>query len=333
MQAVGKGQPPPPPQQQQQQVVSPVQSPVRSPLSSNIESPLTPVHSPLSPLTPVHSPLNHHHRQASLTPSSSSTPSPMVSRKGRNRSVSVTRNQQHTPRTASQLLHSNKDIMAHSKDESLLSLEPTEAFWDQFSGAASPKDHHLNMEKATDSPASARSNNIRRSPRSPSLNPIHGSPVPGGSPMQQHSAGTRSPSLNTRNNKLMGSLSSMSMRSKSSTLSSTKSDSSMQSITTNTRNTISITTKTPKMGRKTAHSNKDKTPGGACQEKMITIKCQRLTADRTYEEVEIEVPAPIYETMQNYTETGSPLPARQPSKSEKRGLGTKIKCLFSKTAN
>merc|ERR1719285_6348 len=106
----------------------------------------------------------------------------------------------------------------------------------------------------------------------------------------------------------------------------------MQSITTNTRNTISITTKTPKMGRKTAHSNKDKTPGGACQEKMITIKCQRLTADRTYEEVEIEVPAPIYETMQNYTETGSPMPARQPSKSEKRGLGTKIKCLFSKTA-
>ena len=110
MQAVGKGQQPPP---QQQQVVSPVQSPVRSPLSSNVESPLTPVH---SPLTPVHSPLNHHHRQASLTPSSSSTPSPMVSRKGRNRSVSVTRNQQHTPRTASQLLHSNKDIMAHSKD-------------------------------------------------------------------------------------------------------------------------------------------------------------------------------------------------------------------------
>eukprot|EP00088_Acartia_fossae_P014343 TRINITY_DN17673_c0_g1_i1.p1 TRINITY_DN17673_c0_g1~~TRINITY_DN17673_c0_g1_i1.p1 ORF type:complete len:261 (+),score=88.82 TRINITY_DN17673_c0_g1_i1:83-784(+) len=231
----------------------------------------------------------------------------------------------------------------------------------------------------TESPAaslSARSmhhHQYRRSPRSPSLNPIqqmqaagnNGSPATmPSSPMHAgngsggagsgnngaaggNTTGTRSPSLNTnhRNNKLMGSLSSMSMRSKSSTLSSTKSDSSMQSIhtTNSSRNTISITTtnnngksssKTPKMNRKTSATAGGK-DGNGTEEKMITIKCQRLTADRTYEEVEIEVPAPIYETMQTYTETGSPVPAnRQPSKSEKRGgLGTKIKCLFSKTAN
>merc|ERR1711970_1276581 len=109
----------------------------------------------------------------------------------------------------------------------------------------------------------------------------------------------------------MDSLSSMSMRSKSSTLSSTRSDSSMQSV------------QTPKNNRKAPEKEKEK------GEKMITIKCQRLTADKTYEEVEIEVPAPIYETMQNYTDNGS-VSSRQ--LREKRGFGTKIKCLFSKTA-
>jgi len=364
--------------QRSQQTLSPIHSPVRSPqqhshpsyASSAVQSPTTPVQSPLShmagvgggmnhtPLSPVHTPLSSvhhphypHQRQSSLTPSSSSTPSPMVNRKTRNRSVSVTRNQQQNNRS-SQLMKT-KDGLSQSKDESLLSLEPTEAFWDQFNAPVSPsasthsKDNRLAIDKPSDSPGpSAR--NLRRSPRSPSLNPIHGSPVPGsggsssvglgggGSPMHQHTAAsTRSPSLGNRN-KLMGSLSSMSMRSKSSTLSSTKSDTSMQSITTNSRNTISITTKkTPKVARKTGNKDKDKQNGGQ-EEKMITIKCQRLTADRTYEEVEIEVPAPIYETMQNYTETGSPLAGRQSSKSEKRGgggLGTKIKCLFSKTAN
>merc|ERR1719221_2145937 len=114
------------------------------------------------------------------------------------------------------------------------------------------------------------------------------------------------------------------MRSKSSTLSSTRSDTSMQSMKRDTATKqapISIVTnpaKTPKTSRKTTQG-----------EKMITIKCQRLTADKMYEEVEIEVPAPIYETMQNYTDNGS-VSSRQ--LREKRGFGTKIKCLFSKTA-
>ena len=80
------------------------------------------------------------------------------------------------------------------------------------------------------------------------------------------------------------------------------------------------TTKTPKTNRKSPEKEKG--------EKMVLIKCQRLTADKTYEEVEIEVPVPVYETMQAYTDNGnSPVRGR-----EKRGIGTKIKCLFSKTS-
>merc|ERR1719150_3447181 len=84
-----------------------------------------------------------------------------------------------------------------------------------------------------------------------------------------------------------------SKRSKSSTLSPTRSDTSMQSVKRDTATKqapISIVTnpaKTPKTSRKTTQG-----------EKMITIKCRRLTADKMYEEVEIEVPAPVYETLQ-----------------------------------
>ena len=57
----------------------------------------------------------------------------------------------------------------------------------------------------------------------------------------------------------------------------------------------------------------------------MTIKCQRLTADRTYEEIEVEVPVPIYETIQLYNETGS-CAAR--SKEHGRSFGTKLRNLF-----
>merc|ERR1719222_145915 len=136
-----------------------------------------------------------------------------------------------------------------SSRESLLTIEPAPAFWDQFSSPHS-------------------------SPRCP----------PSSSPS--------SPALLRGKT---GSLSSVSMRSKSSTLSSTRSDTSMQSVKRDTATKqapISIVTnpaKTPKTSRKAGEK-------GA--EKMITIKCQRLTADKTYEEVEIEVPAPVYETLQ-----------------------------------
>merc|ERR1712083_224695 len=122
-----------------------------------------------------------------------------------------------------------------------------------------------------------------------------------------------------------GSLSSISLRSKSSTLSSTKSDSSMKSIqSAKVNQTISITTvKTPKSVRKEVE--KENVKG----EKMVTIKCQRLTADKTYEEVEIEVPESVYQTMQTKSDADSVASKHQ---SEKRGFGTKIKCLFSKTS-
>jgi hypothetical protein len=60
---------------------------------------------------------------------------------------------------------------------------------------------------------------------------------------------------------------------------------------------------------------------------MITIKCQRLTADKTYEEIEVEVPAPIYDTIQLYNDTGS-LTAR--NVKERKSLSSKLKNLFYK---
>lgn len=80
----------------------------------------------------------------------------------------------------------------------------------------------------------------------------------------------------------------------------------------------SLGSKTPKMTRK---NSSKQTP-----EKTITIKCQRLTADKTYEEIEVEVPVPIYETIQLYNDTGS-LAARG---KERRSIGSKLKNLFTR---
>ena len=58
---------------------------------------------------------------------------------------------------------------------------------------------------------------------------------------------------------------------------------------------LSIGQRTPKISRRSGStSRQDKA------EKTITIKCQRLNADKQYEEVEVEVPAPIYETLRFY---------------------------------
>jgi len=53
---------------------------------------------------------------------------------------------------------------------------------------------------------------------------------------------------------------------------------------------IGTTHRTPKVARK-VNGNEEKT---------VTIRCQRLTADKRYEEVDVEVPAPIYETLRLY---------------------------------
>jgi len=90
--------------------------------------------------------------------------------------------------------------------------------------------------------------------------------------------------------------------------------------------------KTPKSARKKSQSAASSSSSGAQEhtEKTVTIKCQRLTADKTYEEIEVEVPAPIYETIQLYNDTGS-LSARATSSKERRkSIGTKLKNLFVK---
>ena len=91
------------------------------------------------------------------------------------------------------------------------------------------------------------------------------------------------------------------------------------SVSTSSTNAI-FGNKTPKSTRKSNNGN--------AQEKMVTIKCQRLRSDKTYEEIEVEVPAPIYETIQLYNDTGS-LAARK-DRSQSRSFGAKLKNLFSK---
>jgi GTPase SAR1 family protein len=335
---------------------------------------------------------NHHHRQSSLlllpsSPSSSSSssqssPSPMISsKKHRNRSLSMTRHHHQNrgagtgggpaplSRTALDLL-SSVPISEDDNASGIYAIEPSEAFWKQFPsllGAYGSSDIISSPENGSQPESSSSTGG------SPLAVRLAGEPVAvavlRGGDVTPAENSPRSPLLTGRSK--MGSLSSMSMRSKSSTLSSTKSDSSMLSITnsrsssssvpavaanstdtptTNNHNsstsytstnlnnshTISITTRTPKAGRKTPKKNNGGGGGGEA-EKMIKIKCQRLREeDRTYEEVEIEVPAPVYETMQAYTENGGGAAASaRKLTAEKRtgGIGTKIKCLFSKTAS
>jgi small GTP-binding protein len=54
----------------------------------------------------------------------------------------------------------------------------------------------------------------------------------------------------------------------------------------------------------------------------VTIRCQRLTKDRTYEEVEIEVPAPIFETLRACNSPGEETLARG------RGALARLRALF-----
>ena len=116
-------------------------------------------------------------------------------------------------------------------------------------------------------------------------------------------AGGRDSSLLSCRSKT-GSLSSVSTRSKSSTLSSTKSDSSM----------ISISTKTPRLRRR---------GGEAEAERMVTIRCERLTSEREYEQVEIEIPLSVYNNMQTQS---NPLADR--NATNRKSLVNRIKNMF-----
>jgi hypothetical protein len=75
--------------------------------------------------------------------------------------------------------------------------------------------------------------------------------------------------------------------------------------------------------RARSHKTASVAIGSGGEPKMIRIKCQRLTEDKIYEEVEIEVPAPVYETMQACNT--EPLTK---DKRKKESLGSKLKNLF-----
>ena len=82
--------------------------------------------------------------------------------------------------------------------------------------------------------------------------------------------------------------SNLSLNSKSSTLSSTKSDSSTSSITT---------TKTPMMSRRSGKKGKN--------EETTVTKCQRLNSHKEVEDVEIEMPANVYNNFQKQSDKES----------------------------
>ena len=114
-----------------------------------------------------------------------------------------------------------------------------------------------------------------------------------------------------------------SLRSKSSTLFSPKSDASMRSEVSETSPRISINT--ARSGR-SGRSSEAKVETGT-GERMVSIKCQRLRPDKTYEEVDIEVPEAVYNTMSNNKPGGG----QTGDRGRIAGLGRQIKCLFSKT--
>jgi len=131
-----------------------------------------------------------------------------------------------------------------------------------------------------------------------------------------------------------------SLRSNSSTLSSTRSDTSMTSVSSNSESSSSTssspspkivinTSRTPKTDRKTKSGDKDSKKE---EEQLVSIKCQRLRPDKTYEEVEIQVPLAVYNTMNSQNSDSQDKSQQQADKKLLGGaLGNKIKCLFSKT--
>ena len=64
---------------------------------------------------------------------------------------------------------------------------------------------------------------------------------------------------------------------------------------------------------------------------MVTIRVETLNRDRQMEEVEIQVPKAVYNTMQNGNNESQDSAAQQQSDRKFLALGSKIKCLFSKT--
>ena len=96
--------------------------------------------------------------------------------------------------------------------------------------------------------------------------------------------------------------------------------------------------RTPKIARRSTGSSKQ--VGSSNSPPMVKIKCQRLNADsKEYEEVEVEVPAPVYGTLRFYNEADrlrqkqreeGYVPEDDPNaKNGKKSLTSKIRNLFA----
>eukprot|EP00096_Caligus_rogercresseyi_P015304 TRINITY_DN7759_c0_g1_i2.p1 TRINITY_DN7759_c0_g1~~TRINITY_DN7759_c0_g1_i2.p1 ORF type:complete len:374 (-),score=94.57 TRINITY_DN7759_c0_g1_i2:133-1254(-) len=76
-------------------------------------------------------------------------------------------------------------------------------------------------------------------------------------------------------------------------------------------------------------SGTPKTSQQTSKERTVTIKCQRLTLDKRREEVDIEVPAPIYETLRIYNVSSDDLLRDVKNEAPKKSLRAKLKRLFA----
>jgi len=149
----------------------------------------------------------------------------------------------------------------------------------------------------------------------------------GGAPAQGAGRGRRPRSVSVARESWDGSL-----RSNSSTLSSTRSDASMASVAST--DTAAASSASPKISintHRTPKTERKQRDEAGAEERLVTIKCQRLRPDKTYEEVDIQVPEAVYTSMTS----GQPSPGQEnQAAGERRLLGhvsRQIKCLFSKT--
>jgi len=147
-----------------------------------------------------------------------------------------------------------------------------------------------------------------------------------------------------------GSVSSVSLQSKSSTLSSTTSETSSSerragSIRGSSSMATSSAVSSPALSSATLASGSSpvlkvstgRTPSVARRvlrknqtsrgDEMVTIKCQRLTEDRTFEEIEIEVPAGVYNNIQ----TPGDLSQCSRNSRERRSFGSRLRSLILKS--
>lgn len=101
---------------------------------------------------------------------------------------------------------------------------------------------------------------------------------------------------------------------------------SLSSSLNSTRSSISLP-----MQKSPTHMRRNSLTRGKqniCPEKLIKIKCQRLNDKKIYEEVEIEVPAPIYETLQASNERSSSASNMNGFLKRKESFSSKLKNLF-----